>query len=408
MDTTNGFHLLLEAALMLKEEQVDADFSNPSVALYEEIENCSVTENPSFMDIISSTPLHNRSIIKPKLESRKPNNMSLMVQITENILLRTPRSECSSSLLVRTADEEYIRTIRAKTTPTFQHLSRDVWNSTNFSTQSTTKQKQNASHFYDSFGSSSCGNRTGLRKHRVFRNDSVRTARSDRTLDDPSNRILKHRALRNSCERHFLKQRSNEKIRSTVMKTSHTSNRKTPVISNGHSSCASIIEEDQFQCCNHSSHSDSDGSEGDVDTGNAEMLNNFSIFEYFEPYHNETLIIEDDGTDAESDELDVDNFDKPIREPKDDNLTRKELRERGMEYTNCSGRKVPARTTKESCRCARLNCSSKYTKEIREKLLYNLLRLKSSGQNQFLSSHIHVKYAATHRVGVWKFCIHVV
>lgn len=75
----------------------------------------------------------------------------------------------------------------------------------------------------------------------------------------------------------------------------------------------------------------------------------------------------------------------------------KELREKGLKYTRADGTIVPARNIKAACDC-RLKCKEKYDDSVRKQLLANLLRLKLSGQNQFLSSHITIVKTARPQV----------
>lgn len=80
----------------------------------------------------------------------------------------------------------------------------------------------------------------------------------------------------------------------------------------------------------------------------------------------------------------------------------KNRKERGLKYVRKDGTVVPARQVKPPCGC-RMKCYEKYSEPIRQKLLTNLLRLKSDSQNQFLANHITVQY--TSRPQVNKICL---
>ncbi|XP_039430291.1 uncharacterized protein LOC120413501 isoform X2 [Culex pipiens pallens] len=134
----------------------------------------------------------------------------------------------------------------------------------------------------------------------------------------------------------------------------------------------------------------------DDDEADSDLLNDFTLDEYFEPFHNLSLI-DDDQNAALDDSTDDDQVDrKPTRQF---SLTKrnKALREKGLEYVRANGEKVAARQIRPPCGC-RMGCQLKFTDEIRDRMLSKLLALKSSGQNQFLTSHIEVTFAAKHRV----------
>ncbi|XP_055522412.1 uncharacterized protein LOC129716601 [Wyeomyia smithii] len=73
------------------------------------------------------------------------------------------------------------------------------------------------------------------------------------------------------------------------------------------------------------------------------------------------------------------------------------FKERGLIYTHSDGTVVPARVVKPACDC-KLKCQEKYPDSVRKQLLANLLRLKLSGQNQFLSAHMKVTRTARTKV----------
>lgn len=81
-------------------------------------------------------------------------------------------------------------------------------------------------------------------------------------------------------------------------------------------------------------------------------------------------------------------------------------KEKGLEYTRQDGRIVPARMIKPSCKC-KLNCGRKYPDTIRAQLLRNLLKLKTSGQNQFIASHMSVKKTDRPKVISTRFCFEI-
>ncbi|XP_055545589.1 uncharacterized protein LOC129730338 [Wyeomyia smithii] len=124
-----------------------------------------------------------------------------------------------------------------------------------------------------------------------------------------------------------------------------------------------------------------------VEDGDTILLNDFSIFEYFEPYK-----ISDDK-EANISAHCLDDLDKEaiVLKTRTGNpkVTNRDRKGKGMEYTRKDGTVVPERRIRPACRC-RLKCSEKYNVETRNLLLKHLLRLKLSGQNQFLANHITV------------------
>lgn len=83
----------------------------------------------------------------------------------------------------------------------------------------------------------------------------------------------------------------------------------------------------------------------------------------------------------------------------------KRNKEKGLEYQRRDGTIVPARSIKPSCNC-KLDCGKKYPDATRRKLLSSLLQVKSSGQNQFLASHISVTKTARPKVCLFKYTIY--
>lgn len=97
----------------------------------------------------------------------------------------------------------------------------------------------------------------------------------------------------------------------------------------------------------------------------------------------------------------ADNIEKEVAHTK---VSKQRLRhqnnlskEKGLQYIRLDGTIVPARSIKASCNCKR-NCGKKYHDVTRTELLSNLLKLKASGQNQFLANHISVTKIARPKV----------
>ncbi|XP_029719424.2 uncharacterized protein LOC115261675 [Aedes albopictus] len=169
---------------------------------------------------------------------------------------------------------------------------------------------------------------------------------------------------------------------------------------------------------------DYDEDSDDDGEGEAELLNEFSIMEYFEPYRIETVNFESDCEDApECPTVDSDaenavsrsipGNDLGFKELNDINIVKKRkctasyntvknkvLKVKGEEYTRSNGKKVPARRVKSACFCAKRQCHTKVTQEIQEQLLKNFLMLTFSAQNQFLSNHMTISPVKYHRVRV--------
>ncbi|XP_055627676.1 uncharacterized protein LOC129769426 isoform X3 [Toxorhynchites rutilus septentrionalis] len=62
---------------------------------------------------------------------------------------------------------------------------------------------------------------------------------------------------------------------------------------------------------------------------------------------------------------------------------------RGRQHETGKGIIVPARRVKRPCHC-RMRCYEKFSEPVRKQLLSNLLKLTSSGQHQFISSHMTI------------------
>ena len=75
-------------------------------------------------------------------------------------------------------------------------------------------------------------------------------------------------------------------------------------------------------------------------------------------------------------------------------------RMRGLQYTRADGVVIPARSVKPPCSCSKYKCYEKYSEEIRQKLLKNLLKLTTSGQNQFISNHFSIRTTARPKVKI--------
>ncbi|XP_062542476.1 uncharacterized protein LOC134210447 [Armigeres subalbatus] len=178
----------------------------------------------------------------------------------------------------------------------------------------------------------------------------------------------------------------------------------------------------------HSAGTLNDEEDDDAPIGDATFLDMFSIEEYFEPYHNHTIVglYEDDveidvddhsGDDENGKESNIQNreerlsrIDKSVEKgtdvdydmgfqeisqeevPKQSNACCNKVNQlrkvKGLSYRRSNGSTVPARNIKAPCKCAILQCYAKYSKDLRNSLLSNLLKLSKSGQNQFISNHI--------------------
>ncbi|XP_058814112.1 uncharacterized protein LOC131678007 [Topomyia yanbarensis] len=161
----------------------------------------------------------------------------------------------------------------------------------------------------------------------------------------------------------------------------------------------------------------------DSDSENHENVT-VEVSEYFEPFANQTLISTDESSDESNcesegnsdieqkvsvttspfhsfDDNQGDNSDKDqliSRKKRPAWVIRKERKERGFKYQRTNGTFAPARSIKKACQCSRLECYSKYNDTLRGNILKNLLKLSSSGQNQFICSHVIVKPIARTRV----------
>ncbi|XP_062712986.1 uncharacterized protein LOC115261639 [Aedes albopictus] len=160
-----------------------------------------------------------------------------------------------------------------------------------------------------------------------------------------------------------------------------------------------------------SEHEDLDDNAHEIQIGDLTLLNEFIVDEYFEKYTNQTLINDDDEGEKEHQEsspthspadVELNNGDLGFEElntnspPKKKNLriVIRNSRMRGLQYTRADGVVIPARSVKPPCSCSKYKCYEKYSEEIRQKLLKNLLKLTTSGQNQFISNHFSIRTTA--------------
>ncbi|XP_062565031.1 uncharacterized protein LOC134227504 [Armigeres subalbatus] len=169
--------------------------------------------------------------------------------------------------------------------------------------------------------------------------------------------------------------------------------------------------------------SDSGSEGGDIDDedqevriGDLTLFNEFIVEEYFEKYHNLTLMIEDDEQNnmeenrgkqqplaiANRGDLGFEEIDTscvPSKKPRaNQRKILQNARMRGLEYRQPNGVIVPARSIKQPCTCTKLGCHKKYEDSTRKKLLENLLKLSISLQNQFLGNHIAIRATARPKV----------
>lgn len=145
------------------------------------------------------------------------------------------------------------------------------------------------------------------------------------------------------------------------------------------------------------------------------LLNDFSIFEYFEPYRIDSFDnADDDQVEQISDSEEIDMSGHCLDDIEKEEVVNKvpavslrimnkDRKEKGMEYTRKDGTVVPARRLRPACNC-RMKCNEKYNDDTRQLLLQNLLRLKLSGQNQFLACHMSVTETKRYKV-CDKLCI---
>ncbi|XP_062555461.1 uncharacterized protein LOC134220417 [Armigeres subalbatus] len=164
-------------------------------------------------------------------------------------------------------------------------------------------------------------------------------------------------------------------------------------------------------------HSDSDYGELDdeaqeIHIGDLTLFNEFIVEEYFEKYEYQTLINNDDAAlleekeneeplpqqyaiqaDLKYGDLGFEEINTDNRRPNKYNHRKavQEARMKGLEYKRSDGVVIPARSVKPPCSCTKYKCHEKYGEEIRQKLMHNLLKLTSSGQNQFLSNHMTIR-----------------
>ncbi|XP_058821270.1 uncharacterized protein LOC131683363 [Topomyia yanbarensis] len=156
----------------------------------------------------------------------------------------------------------------------------------------------------------------------------------------------------------------------------------------------------------------------EIRIGDLTLFNEFIVQEYFEKYENQTLLNDDDDDDDgnllegkenkgpsshHATETALQNVDLGFDEINTRNSPTKyrnyrkaiqNSRMKGLEYTRTDGVLIPARSVKAACSCTKYKCHEKYSTAMREKLLINLLKLTTSGQNQFLSNHISIRTTA--------------
>lgn len=97
---------------------------------------------------------------------------------------------------------------------------------------------------------------------------------------------------------------------------------------------------------------------------------------------------------------DLDREDDEVPTNVSKKLSNKLRKEKGLSYVRKNGTEVAARKLRKACTCMKRKCYEKFNDALREKLLRNLLELKSSGQNQFLSQHVAVTFVERHRVSM--------
>lgn len=129
----------------------------------------------------------------------------------------------------------------------------------------------------------------------------------------------------------------------------------------------------------------------------ATLMNELSIYEYFEKFKND--IFSDHDTDASSVAEDQETERRSNKQTKENSQPKKskfslrrrnkDLKERRLAYERIDGTVVAARRVKPPCNC-RMRCYDKFSEPIRTELLSKILELSQSGQNQFLSNHITV------------------
>ncbi|XP_062710640.1 uncharacterized protein LOC134284011 [Aedes albopictus] len=167
---------------------------------------------------------------------------------------------------------------------------------------------------------------------------------------------------------------------------------------------------DEAELVTHEYDDDDEDDEDFVPQGDASLLDDFSIFEYFESFRNQSIIDEDENEDNPAnaannyekfDEMgfaDLDREDDEVPTNVSKKLSNKLRKEKGLSYVRKNGTEVAARKLRKACTCMKRKCYEKFNDALREKLLRNLLELKSSGQNQFLSQHVAVTFVERHRV----------
>ncbi|XP_021707751.1 uncharacterized protein LOC110678758 isoform X2 [Aedes aegypti] len=151
-----------------------------------------------------------------------------------------------------------------------------------------------------------------------------------------------------------------------------------------------ILNDEQMDAVDSGDYTDDDLDPEWMPDGDATLLNELSIYEYFEKYKNENL--SDNDTDVENIDINVEvdsGEPQPNKKKADSRRKNQKLKEKGLSYKRADGTIVPARRVQSACNC-KMRCSEKFSEPVRKELLLKLLELKQSGQNQFLSSHMSV------------------
>ncbi|KAL1374941.1 hypothetical protein pipiens_017799 [Culex pipiens pipiens] len=140
------------------------------------------------------------------------------------------------------------------------------------------------------------------------------------------------------------------------------------------------------------------------DEGDPSLLGDLSIYEYYESFKatcDESPAKLNKTAFSDVDELCMDELAKETLEHTTRKIslrkTNRIAKEKGLQYVRKNGTIVQARRVRAPCKCKK-KCYDKYTLSVRRQLLSNFLRLKSSGQNQFLANHMVVKLTTRVRV----------
>ncbi|XP_053694607.1 uncharacterized protein LOC128742300 [Sabethes cyaneus] len=146
---------------------------------------------------------------------------------------------------------------------------------------------------------------------------------------------------------------------------------------------------------------DSDTDSQQIDTDEIAIVEEFNVEKYFESYQDQTLINDDDksvnfGENQDSSSLlswtgaQLEDASNPLTHQR---KFIQHARLRGLEHWQTNGVLVPPRSVKPPCGCSRRKCFRKYDDSVRKKMLESLLKLTSSGQKRFLSSHMVIRAA---------------